>query len=186
MNEAGAAERPEDAELVEAFLGSGDEAAFRELYRRHTPALYAFAMRFVGGAGRGAEDVVQETWLRAFDALRRFGGRSALRTWLVGIAINCAREALRRRRRGLPFEVPERDEPAPDPAVRMDLEEAIRSLPDGYRAVLVLHDVEGMTHAEIGERLGIEPGTSKSQLSRARRALRARWNGGNRPGGGPS
>ncbi|HXO41405.1 MAG TPA: sigma-70 region 4 domain-containing protein, partial [Thermoanaerobaculia bacterium] len=61
---------------------------------------------------------------------------------------------------------------------RIDLERAIRELPDGYREVFILHDVEGLTHEEIGGQLGIDAGTSKSQLSRARRALRAYWAGG--------
>ena len=61
---------------------------------------------------------------------------------------------------------------------KIDLERAIRELPDGYREVLILHDVEGLTHEEVGGRLGIDAGTSKSQLSRARRALRAYWAGG--------
>jgi RNA polymerase sigma-70 factor (ECF subfamily) len=172
-----AATHDADEALIAAFLRDRDPAAFGGLFDRHTPALYALAVRLVGGPGREAEDVVQETWVRAVERFEGFGWRSQLRTWLLGIAINCARELLRRRSPGFPLEAV--GEPAPAPQLplpeRIDLERALRALPDGYRAVVVLHDVLGLTHAEIGERLAISPGTSKSQLSRARRALRAYW-----------
>lgn len=162
-----------DHGLVEAFLRHGDETAFRALFARHTPAMYGLALRLLGGPGREAEDVVQESWLRACQSLDRFAWRSALGTWLVGITINCAREAMRRRAAEFPLER--------EPAIgavsgeRLDLERALAALPDGYRAAIVLHDLLGLTHTEVGERLGIDAGTSKSQLWRARRALRARW-----------
>jgi RNA polymerase sigma-70 factor (ECF subfamily) len=162
----------EDRELARAFLEGRDEGAFRELFRRHTPALQALTLRFLGRGARLSDDVIQETWLRAARGLSGFAWRSSLRTWLIGIAINCAREALRRER---PFgasvgELPERAASGAPPD--LDLERAIRELPDGYREVLVLKDIVGLTHEEIAERLGIEVGTSKSQLFRARRALR--------------
>jgi RNA polymerase sigma-70 factor (ECF subfamily) len=168
----------DDRSLVSHFVRFGDEAAFRGLYRRHADALYRLIVRMVGGR-RSADDVLQITWIRAAENLNRFRWESSLRSWLVGIALNCCRESLRGdRRRG----THELCEPAADlPEVRsnghglrIDLERAIASLPKGYREVLVLHDVEGYTHLEIAELLGIEPGTSKSQLSRARRALRRR------------
>jgi RNA polymerase sigma-70 factor (ECF subfamily) len=165
-----------DRELVDAFLASGDERAFRALYGRHSPVMWRLSLRLVGGVDRDAEEVLQTAWLRAARALDRFRWESELRTWLSGIAINCAREVLRKRRRdGLEFAETLPDRPAPPlhreiPA--LDLERAIARLPDGYREVLVLHDVEGYTHQEIGGLLGIEAGTSKSQLSRARRAVR--------------
>jgi RNA polymerase sigma-70 factor, ECF subfamily len=113
---------------------------------------------------------VQDTWLRATARLADFRGEASLRTWLAGFTINCCRERWRRRD---PAALAE--EPAPPIAPesqRLELERAITSLPDGYREVFVLHDLEGYTHEEIGERLGIVPGTSKSQLAKARRALR--------------
>jgi len=165
-----------DRELVEAFLGSRDERAFRVLYRRHSPVMWRLALRLTGGADRDAEEALQAAWLRAANALDRFRWESELRTWLSGIAINCAREVLRKRRReGLEFEETLPDRPAPRirrEIAAIDLERAIAKLPDGYREVLVLHDVEGYTHQEIGRLLGIESGTSKSQLFRARRAVR--------------
>lgn len=147
--------------------------------------MYLLVLRLLGRSGRHAEDVVQETWVRAASALGSFGWRSSLRTWLLGIAVNCCREVLRSASRD-PASAghPEAGAPAADPGSppsqgpeRIDLERAIRELPDGYREVFILHDVEGLTHEEIGDRLGIGAGTSKSQLSRARHARRAYWAG---------
>jgi RNA polymerase sigma-70 factor (ECF subfamily) len=169
-------EVPSDEDLVVAFRRDGDETAFRHLFRRHSPMMYALARRMLGRVGSEAEDAVQEAWVRAVGALATFGWRSSLRTWLVGITINCCREILRVRSPG--FQLGAELEPSPGAATReerLDLERAIERLPDGYRAVLVLHDIEGLTHAEIADRLGIDLGTSKSQLSRARRALRRFW-----------
>ncbi|MBV8200586.1 MAG: RNA polymerase sigma factor [Acidobacteria bacterium] len=171
-----------EEDLVDAFRRDGDEMAFRDLFRRHSPTMYALARRMLGRVGGEAEDAVQEAWVRAAGALATFSWRSSLRTWLVGITINCCREILRVR--SPRFQLAAEPEPlagaagaagAATTAERLDLERAIERLPDGYRAVLVLHDIEGLTHAEIAGRLGIDPGTSKSQLSRARRALRMFW-----------
>lgn len=165
-----------DRALADAVAGSGDEAAFRALYRRHTPALHRLALRLGGGDESWAEDLVQRTWIRAVEGLARFEWRAAFRTWLCGIAVNCAREGWRERR--LSLEVSWEPDLHPrtgawaDPTDRLDLERGIEALPHGYRQVLVLHDVEGYTHEEIGRLLGIEPGTSKSQLFHARRRLR--------------
>jgi RNA polymerase sigma-70 factor (ECF subfamily) len=166
--------RDSDRELADEVTRSGDERAFRELYMRHTPTLYPFVLRVVGGSEADAEDVVQDTWLRAVQALPRFRWESAFRTWLVGIGLNRARELLRKRTRQTSI----MDGKAPTPAVppadvgRLDLERAIALLPDGYRTVLLLHDVEGFTHPEISRRLDIAVGTSRSQLHHARRTLR--------------
>lgn len=162
-----------DQSLAEALLLSGDERAFRELYRRHTPRLYQVVLRVVGGGEHDAEDVVQEAWIRATEKLAGFRWEAAFSTWLTGIALNVARSQLRRGGRWVDMEgVPEPWRPPPRDAERIDLERAIAALPPGYRAVLTLHDVEGYRHEEIGEMLGISPGTSKSQLFNARRALR--------------
>jgi len=168
-----------DRELVAAFLAQRAESAFRALYRRHTPALYRCARRLVGGGTAEAEDIVQETWLRALDSIATFRGDARLGTWLVGIALNCVREAARRGRRepaaleGEPEgTVP--DPPAFDGASVASLEQAIAELPLRYREVIVLHDIEQHTHAEVARLLGIEVGTSKSQLARARRTLRGK------------
>jgi RNA polymerase sigma-70 factor (ECF subfamily) len=170
----------DDRDLAAAVTGSGDEAAFRALYRRHTPALYRLALRLGGGDQPWAEELVQRAWIRAVEGLGTFGWRSALSTWLGGIAINCARELWREARgSGETGEVEEWSHlsltrgPTSGAEERIDLERAIERLPHGYRQVFVLHDLEGYTHEEIGGLLGIEAGTSKSQLSHARRRLRA-------------
>ncbi|HEY3570216.1 MAG TPA: sigma-70 family RNA polymerase sigma factor [Thermoanaerobaculia bacterium] len=165
---------PTDAELAQRILREGDEAAFRALYRRHTGALYQFALRILGGSEMDAEDIVQETWIRAVAGLTRFRWESSFRTWLIGIGLNRVRKSLRRVRPAQQEDLErlEAELVAPDRAGRIDLEQAVRLLPDGYRAVLVLHDVEGFTHDEISRSLGITPGTSRSQLHFARRAVR--------------
>src|SRR5688572_6791136 len=163
-----------DRDLVEGYLRRQDEDTFRRLYRRHTPVLYLMALRLMGGTGRGAEDAVQEAWIRALRGLASFRWEASLRTWLTGITIRVCRESLRRqagRFEPLPFEAAG----APSDhgkGARIDLERAVRMLPDGAREVLVLHDIEGLTHEEIGDRLGIQDGTSKSQLHKARKMLR--------------
>jgi RNA polymerase sigma-70 factor (ECF subfamily) len=165
----------DERELARAFL-AGDERAFRELYGRCTPALYRILFRLVAGRSDEAADLVQETWLRATRALPGFRWDSALSTWLVSIAINCLRE--RQRTTRMAIEPAARERSAVESHEhRIDLEQAIAALPDGYRDVFVLHDIEGYTHEEIAQLLAIEAGTSKSQLSRARRALRAALNG---------
>lgn len=149
----------------------GDEAAFRELYRQHTPRLYAVTLRLLSRHS-DAEDAVQEAWLRAVRGLNAFRGESSFATWLTGIGIRCALEILRKRN---PLILtPEEPSTSANQEIVVDLERAVAGLPDGYRTVLVLHDIEGRTHEEIAALLDIEPGTSKSQLFHARRALRAR------------
>jgi RNA polymerase sigma-70 factor (ECF subfamily) len=167
-----------DRGLAEALLERGDEKAFRELYRRHTPRLFQFVLRLLGGAEVDAEDVVQETWLRAAQHLGNFRWESSLSTWLGGIGLNVCRDLWRKRNgRDLDWDA---SSEAPVAGARsdewIDLERAMTLLPVGYRTVLILHDLEGYTHDEIGERLGIATGTSKSQLSCARRAVRAMLN----------
>jgi RNA polymerase sigma factor (sigma-70 family) len=170
----------EDRALVDRFVARRDEAAFRALYRRHAEFLYRFLLRLSGGDAAAAEEGVQETWVRAAQGLPGFAWRSSLKTWLAGIAIRWWREAARESARDA--ELP--DESALPPAAplrreieRLDLERALAALPAGYRRAILLHDVEGYTHEEVAELTGTDVGTSKSQLSRARRALRARLSG---------
>jgi RNA polymerase sigma-70 factor, ECF subfamily len=164
-----------DQKLVEGFLKTRDEQAFREIYRRNTPALYLLALRLSGGAEADAEDAVQEMWIRACRKLPEFGWKSALRTWLSGILINCVREFARKQLRRNEEELPETLSLAvsENSNYHFDLEETIKNLPTGYRHVLVLHDVEGYTHEEIARVLEISLGTSKSQLFHARKRVRS-------------
>jgi RNA polymerase sigma factor (sigma-70 family) len=172
----------EDRSLVARFLAAGDEAAFRSLYRRHAAFLYRFLLRLSGGDTAAAEEGVQETWVRAAQGLSGFGWRSTLKTWLAGIAIRWWREA--RRAAGRETELPEESDSRASAPIRreierLDLERALAALPPGYRRAILLHDVEGYTHEEVAELTGVDVGTSKSQLSRARGALRARLSGRN-------
>jgi RNA polymerase sigma-70 factor (ECF subfamily) len=168
-----------DRALVERYLRTRDEAAFLGLYRNHTPALLGLASRLCAGELSAAEDIVQEAWVHAAESLSSFRWESRLQTWLSGVVVNSWRDRAREREREVASEreleaVPERNVPASE---RLDLEKAVAGLPQGFRAVLVLHDVEGFTHAEIASLLGIEAGTSKSQLARARQAVRRRLSG---------
>ena len=159
-----------EAELIGAVQG-GDQRAFRELYRLHTPAMYAMALRLLARNAADAEDAIQEAWLRAVRGLGGFRGESTLRTWLVGITVRCALEIGRRRTRGADSAARQAIVRAPD-LERLDLEAALAALADGYREIVVLHDLHGYTHTEIADLLGIDQGTSRSQLSRARQILR--------------
>jgi RNA polymerase sigma-70 factor (ECF subfamily) len=166
-----------DRDLAEAVLQLGDEQAFRELYRRHTPRLLGFVSRMLAGSASEEEDAVQDTWIRACESLERFEWRSTLSTWLLGIALNVVRDQFRRggRAKTVPMEsAPERPGPRAAHESRIDLERSIAMLPDDFRMVLVLHDVEGMKHREIAERLDVPVGTTKSQLFRARKMIRDR------------
>ncbi len=162
-----------DETLVRRILGGPSEPAFRLLYRRHSPRLFRIALRLLSSEA-DAEDVLQEAWLRAVPRLGAFEWRSALGTWLASIVINLSRDVLDRRGRWVMAEL-DVETPTHAPADvldSMDLERALTELPAGSRAVFVLHDVEGFTHEEIAVQLGCTAGTSKSQLFRARRALR--------------
>ena len=154
----------------------GDAAAMRDLYRRYAPRVYAVVRRLAADDAL-AEDWAQEAWIRAFRALPRFRGESRFSTWLHRVAVNSALHGRRWRERRVSNEVPMplTAEPSASPdqtVLRLSIEKALDSLPDGMRQVVVLHDVEGYTHEEIGTELGISAGTSKSQLFKARAKLR--------------
>lgn len=154
----------------------GDESALHALYRRYAPRVYAVVRRFAGDDAL-AEDWAQEAWIRVFRALPGFRGEAAFSTWLHRVAVNSALQGHRTRARHDGRETSLAPDEAgaarPDPlALRMSLESALERLPDGMRRVLVLHDVEGFTHDEIGEMMGVAAGTSKSQLFKARAKMR--------------
>ena len=163
-----------DAALIAAAIG-GAEPAFRELFRRHTPHLLQFVSRMLGASAADAEDVVQDTWLRAYPALVTFRNESSFSTWLCSVGLRAALDSMRRNRRHIADHLFDDDAPLDPPRNedRLDIEAAIARLAPGYRMVLLLHDVEGFTHEEIGMQLGIAPGTSKAQLFKARRVMRA-------------
>lgn len=165
----------DEPELIER-AGRGEPAALRALYDAHADHVWAVVRRLAADDGL-AEDWAQETWIRVFRSLPGFRGESRLSTWIHRIAINVAVDGQRRRAREAPVEP--LDEEAGEAAVpqreielAVALERALARLPAGMRQVLVLHDVEGYTHEEIGAALGVASGTSRSQLFKARARLR--------------
>jgi RNA polymerase sigma-70 factor (ECF subfamily) len=155
----------------------GDGDAIRELYRRYAPRVFAIVRRLAGDDAL-AEDWAQEAWIRAIRALPTFRGEARFSTWLHRIAVNSALHGRRWRDRrvgheiAMPEVMPMRAS-AEDTVLRLTIERALDSLPDGMRQVLVLHDVEGYTHEEIAAFLGVTAGTSKSQLFKARARMRS-------------
>jgi RNA polymerase sigma-70 factor (ECF subfamily) len=151
----------------------GDTRAFESLYLRLASSVYGFCLRLARDSTE-AQDCVQETFVRAWQRLDDFRGESRLGTWLHRIALN---EVLRRRRhravehRHLATIDPSTRRSLDDSATMRDLEEAIARLPERSRDVFVLSAIYGYTHEEIGAMLGVNEGTSKSQLHRARKLL---------------
>jgi len=160
-----------DSQVIEEYLQTRREDAFLQIYRRHTPKLYLFALRLTGGKRQDAEELLQECWIRAVRKLPTFKPDGKLINWLMGIACNCYREMARKPRLE---QLSEKEAgAAPDGYASAVAEQLIRKLPDGAREVLILHDLYGYTHEETAALLNIHPGTSKSQLHDARKKLRS-------------
>jgi RNA polymerase sigma-70 factor (ECF subfamily) len=165
----------EDIELVNKAR-IGDAGAVRALYERHARRVFAVVRRLAGDDTL-AEDWAQEAWVRAIRALPTFRGDAQFTTWLHRIAVNSALHGRRSRERKAGRETAMDDNLATrssgdQTVLRLKLQRAMDQLPEGMRRVLVLHDVEGYTHEEIGEMLGVNPGTCKSQLFKARAKMR--------------
>jgi RNA polymerase sigma-70 factor (ECF subfamily) len=168
----------DEGELIDRVV-AGEALAERALYDAHVDRIYRIAFRFAGD-DEAARDITQETFIRAFDRISTFRRESSVSTWLhsiaVSVALNQMRAAKRTRSREVTLDeglaVPVRGRMA-EPDLKSRLAEAIDALAPGYRSVFVLHDIEGLTHAEIGSLLGVDDGTSKAQLSHARKKLRA-------------
>jgi len=184
-------DEPSDAELLR-LAREGDPAAFRILIRRHDRYLYRIA-RSVLLDDHEAEDVVQETYVRAFTRLVDFRGDASLSTWLTRIALNEALQRYRQRRRIVSLDILDsasghpvaqiRQSPmiAPDQdperataqhQIRTLLERAIDDLPEAFRTVFIMRDIEEASTEETASVLGIRPPTVKTRLHRARRMLR--------------
>src|SRR5258708_30596613 len=133
---------------------TGGEDAFRTLYRAHTPALYALALRLSGSDQNEAEDLVQETWVRATRNMSAFRGESALRTWLCGVLVNVRRERLRSAWRMV--DAPDIELASlPRDGAAFDLQRAIGALPHGPRDLFLLHDVYGYAHPPVAAMLRV-------------------------------
>ncbi len=156
--------------------------AFEKLYRRHVGRVHGVVARLVGGHHARAEDLTQEAFVRAWQALPGFRFESAFPTWLHRLAVNTALMELRSRKSQPGTDADDAaldqlgglDSAGHTTALGMDLERAVATLPPRARAVLVLHDVEGWKHEEIAETLDMAIGSSKAQLHRARQLLRDR------------
>jgi RNA polymerase sigma-70 factor, ECF subfamily len=163
----------------------GDPRAFEELVRLTHRDVYSLALRLTGNVDDAA-DVAQETYMKVVRSIGSFRGEAKLSTWLYRVTANAAITSLRRgasRRLEAPLEAEDWDRlPAPDaadPAVHLErrelrdrLDAALAALPAGYRAVVVMKDVYGLSLQEIGERLDVSEGAAKVRLFRARQKLR--------------
>ena len=168
--------RQPERELLR-LAADGDARAIRTLYDRYAPRVYAVVRRIAADDDL-AQDYAQEAWIRAIRALPTFRGDARFSTWLHRIAVNAALQAVRKADTRNKREAPPPEEvPIPprhdDSLLQRRLEHALDELPEGMRQVLILHDVEGYTHEEIGDVLGVTSGTSKSQLFKARAKMRA-------------
>jgi RNA polymerase sigma-70 factor (ECF subfamily) len=163
-----------EAALVEGCR-AGDRASQEGLYRTYRARVYHLVMRI--GGEQDADELCQEVFLKVFRSIAKFRGESAIGTWIYRLAVNSALTHVSRKPRERSLEDARYDEPqtreAPrDPRLRERIERALHELPAGYRAVLVLHDIDGLSHEEIAEILGCRIGTSKSQLHKARQKMR--------------
>ena len=169
--------RVDESQLL-ARVRAGDPAAERALYDAHVDRVYRLAYRMTGDEAL-AQDFTQEAFIRAFSRMHTFRGDSALSTWMHTVTTSVVLNGLRKVKK---FRTSEIDlEQArgtaggtrrAEPDLQDRLRQAVDGLPDGYRTVFVMHDIEGYTHDEIAGALGVATGTSKAQLSRARAKLR--------------
>ena len=167
----------EERVLVSAAIRN-DKAAQETLYARHAADVYSLAFRMCND-GDLASDITQETFIKAFNSLERFRHDAALRTWIHRIALSVILSALRTRKRRdarrMPLEAAGAlgtSDSHVDQPLRDSLFAAIDSLPDGYRTVFIMYEIEGYTHPEIASALGVSVSTSQGQLFRARGRLR--------------
>ena len=167
---------PNEREDVAAAKG-GDAAAFERLYRANVGRVFALCVRMTGNRTM-AEELTQDAFVRAWERLPSFRGECGFGTWLHRVAASevvdqarvRARLAMREELEADPDRFSGSGHIPPHPA--LDVERAVAGLPPGARTVLVLHDLAGFTHQEIGDLTGLAEGTSKAHLHRARKLLR--------------
>ena len=163
--------------MIERVL-AGDMSAARQLYDAHIGAVHRLAMRMTGDEAM-AQEATQDAFIRAFRSLGQFRGEAAFATWIYRISISATLNLIKKRKRwrARHAEIEDAELVAHagqlgDPHLKARLYAAIDALPEIYRTVFVLHEVEGHNHEEIGVLLGIPNGTSKARLSVARGKLR--------------
>lgn len=171
-----AAALADDAQLI-AACRRGEARAMEMLYHQYKRRVFGMAHRIVGP--NDAEEVAQEVFVRVYRGLAAFRGDSALSTWIYRLTVNASLSYLARRGRRQEVAVDDTisEVPAPpaverDPGLAARIEAALLQLPAGYRAILVLHDVEGLSHEECAAILDCRVGTCKSQLHKARARMR--------------
>src|SRR5687767_10959401 len=166
------------ADDLVALARSGDHAAFEQLYRAHSPRVFALCLRLAGGDRVAATGLLQDAFIAAWRGLPHFRGDAPFTSWLHRLAVNAmlqnARSDKRRSARVLFMDdstIPGSETRGERPDIAMDLEDAIARLPAGARTAFVLHHIEGYQHHEIAEQLGVAVGTVKAQVHRARGLL---------------
>lgn len=169
----------EPTEEVAPDRFSGSRSAWSDLYEEIGERVYHMVLRMTGDPELAA-DVTHDAFMRVYERSGQFEGRGTLRGWVYTIAKNIARDRLRRRKfrarlfdDGTPPPTPDSGpRRTPNAELKVVLADAIESLSEDQRTVLMLHDVDGYTHPEISEMLGIATGSCRARLSRARARLR--------------
>jgi RNA polymerase sigma-70 factor (ECF subfamily) len=165
-----------EAQLIARVI-AGDRLAGRALYDTHAPRVYSLAYRLTGDADK-AREFTQDTFIRAFSRLSQFRGDAAFATWLHRIVVTIVSNARRSELRiGREVSLDEADliedgASEAEPDLKESIARAVERLSETYRLTLIMHDIEGYTHAEIAKVLGVPEGTCKSRLSAARAQLR--------------
>jgi RNA polymerase sigma factor (sigma-70 family) len=162
-----------------ALAAQGDTGAFERIYHAHAGRVHNLARRMAGP--EAADELTQDVFVRVWQKLSTFRGEASFTTWLHRLAVNLSTARERFLADGEPVleRLPAASTGRHD--TRMDLEQAMKRLPPGARAIFVLHDIEGYKHDEIGSLLSVSVGTSKSQLHRARMTLRTQLDQGPGP-----
>ncbi|HYV96041.1 MAG TPA: sigma-70 family RNA polymerase sigma factor [Gemmatimonadaceae bacterium] len=166
----------DDADDIVRRAQAGDVSAFESLYRAHAGHVLTLCRRMLRDDAEAGE-ATQDVFVRVWERLTTFRGQSAFGTWLHRLAVNVVLERLRKTRRDADRLIAGDEDmfgarsQTDDADTVMDVETALRSLPEGARSVFVLHDMEGYSHEEIAQMTGIAAGTARAQLCRARRAL---------------
>jgi RNA polymerase sigma-70 factor (ECF subfamily) len=155
---------------------SRDRAFEREVYEHNVDRIYRLALRMTGDATT-AEDLTQDVFVRVFDRVHQFRGESGLGTWVYRVAVSVILNAVKKRQASREVTL-ESTAPAPgnSGAIELDARDRVRAavaqLPEELRVVVLLYDVEGYTHNEIADMMGINSGASRMRLLRARQLLR--------------
>jgi RNA polymerase sigma-70 factor (ECF subfamily) len=168
-----------DEDLVRRYL-SGDRGAFAALVERHERRVYNLALRMTGRE-EDARDATQDAFLTALRKLSSFRGEAAFTTWMHRVTVNACYDLLRKRQRQPLLDLgddeharpepPPADDPADATSLSIDVQRALLAVPEDFRVVMILHDVQDLPQEEVSAILGIPVGTVKSRLHRGRVAL---------------